>query len=370
MINEKILQGVNCLIDDYVKIKAEDTVIILYTKDSREPAAWVGHSLESKNIAVDLIWMKPLKDAGFLDRLMKVLPREEELSKDGKLHIITFEADTLSHTKEIRKALSTYDKDKYFITHLMSAYPELFSYALHAKPEQLLARNAAILHRCMQASTLRIKCSNGTDLRVGLDSENFRWISNSGVRRKGENLILPAGEVATYPKDIDGTLIADFAFNLNTILDINTCLKANPVKVFIEQGKAVYFECDNSEIHKVVAKCFDTNNGINIGELGFGTNYCVQNATPLNCHINERCPGVHLGFGQHNQGSGNLYECKTHLDLISKGGFIWVDEDLSPLDLDNIVPSLIPHPLNYQSEDVFSPDLAPTSCNDCCGIVV
>jgi Thermophilic metalloprotease (M29) len=368
MINDKIWQGVNCLIDDYSKIGMEDKVIITYTKDSREPAAWVGHALELRNIAVSLVWMKPLKDAGFFDRLINVLPHEGELTDNTKLHIMTFEADTLSHTKEIKKALSTYSKNKYLITHLMSAYPELFSYALHAKPEELLARNATILNRCMKASTLQIKCNSGTDLKVNLDSERFRWISNSGVWREGDTLILPAGEVATHPECVDGILVADFAFNLNANVNVDTCLETSPVKVFIEKGKATYFECDNVKIHKVVAKCFDTPNGIQIGELGFGTNYCVKNATPLNCHINERCPGVHLGFGQHNQVS-NLYECKIHLDLISKGGLIWVDKDFLPLDLDNITPSLTPHPLNYQAEDVFSPDFDSDSKNDCCGLI-
>jgi hypothetical protein len=369
MIDKKIWQGVNYLLDDYAKVKAEDQVIIAYTKDSRESAAWVSHALELRNIKVNLIWMKPLKDAGFFDRFVNVLPQKEELDGNRNLHIMTFEFDTLSHTNQIRKALSEYDERNYSVIRAMSACPELFSSALHAQPEQLLARNATILERCMQANTLRIKCPGGTDLKVCLDSERFRWISNHGVRRERETLILPAGEVATYPDCIEGTLVADFAFNLNAFVDIDTRLENNSIKVFIEKGKARYFECKNMKVKDIVEKCFNSPNGMNVGELGFGTNYCVQNATPLNSHINERCPGVHLGFGQHNQ-SCILYKSETHLDLITKGGLIWVDEDYSsPLNLDNIAPSLTPHPLNYQAEDVFAPDSDPDLKNDCCGVI-
>jgi Thermophilic metalloprotease (M29) len=368
MIDKKIWRGANCLIDNYAKVKVEDKVIIAYTKSCRETAAWIIHALELRNIEVNSVWMKPLKDDGFLDRLINVLPAEEKLAEDGILHIMVFEADTLSHTSEIRKAVSVYSKDKYLVTRLMSAYPELFSYALHASPEELLARNATILQRCMQARTLRIKCSSGTDLTVKLDSERFRWISNSGVRREGDTLILPAGEVATHPECIDGMLVADFAFNLNATARIDTCLEFNPVRVFIEKGKAVDFECENKGVYDLIAKCFGNLNGANVGELGFGTNFCVQNATPLNCHINERCPGVHLGFGQHNQVE-NLYKCITHLDLISKGGLVWIDDDVIPLNLADIVPSLTPHPSNSQAEDVFSPDLDPDLRNDCCGAI-
>lgn len=353
MINEQIWQGVNCLLDDYAKIKKDDKVIIAYTKNCRESAAWVSYALELRNINVNLIWMKPLKDAGFSNRLVNALP--QKLARNEKLHIMTFELDTMSHTNEIRKALSIYDENQYLVVRAMSACPELFSYALHAKPEQLLSRNATILERCMKANILKIKTASGTDLTVHLDSNRFGWISNHGIWREGDTLVLPAGEVATYPNCVDGMLIADFAINVNLRIDLDVRLEANPVKVFIEKGKATYFECDNVKIRDVVARCFNYPNGMNVGELGFGTNYSVQNAVSLNSQINERCPGVHLGFGQHNQG-GILYQCDTHLDLIAKEGLIWIDEDSSPLNLNDIALSSTSHPSNYQAEDVFSPD--------------
>jgi hypothetical protein len=367
MIDQKIWQGVNYLLDEYAMVKAEDKVIIAYTKKSRESAAWVSHALELRNIEVNVIWMKPLKDAGFFDRFVNVLPQKEKLTGQRKLHIMTFELDTLSHTHEIRKALSVYDEKNYLIIRAMSACPQLFSHALHANPKELLGRNVTILERCMKANNLRIKCQGGTDLKVHLDSERFRWISNHGVSRGRDTLILPAGEVATYPDSIEGTLVANFAFNLNAITHIDTRLETNPIKVFLEKGKAIDFECENMKVKDIVAKCFKIHNGMNVGELGFGTNYCIQDAIPLNSHINERCPGVHLGFGQHNQ-NDILYQCEIHLDLITKGGLIWVDEDSLPLNLDDITASLNPHPLNSQAEDVFSPDDCDLK-NDCCGII-
>jgi hypothetical protein len=369
MITEKIWQGVNFLIDTYANVKEEDRVVIAYTKDSRDSAVWVSHALELRNIEVDLVWMKPLKDVGFYDRFDRILPHEDKIAENGKLHIMTFEADTLSHTNEIRKALCSYDKNKYSVIRLISAHPELFSCALHATPEELLARNATILQRCMHAKTLQIKCEGGTDLKISLDSDYFRWISNSGVCRQGDTMILPAGEVATYPKCIDGTLVANFAFNLNLTTDVSVSLEAHPVTVFIEQGKATHFECSNTQVYNLISDCFENSNGRQVGELGFGTNFCIQDVTPLNSHINERRPGVHLGFGQHNQGGKLFYDCRTHIDLITRGGLIWIDQDDSPLDLDNIQPSSTPHPSDYEAEDAFSPGTNYDSKNDCCGIM-
>jgi hypothetical protein len=64
-----------------------------------------------------------------------------------------------------------------------------------------------------------------------------------------------------------------------------------------------------------------------------------------------------------------MLPCRTHIDLITRGGLIWVDEESSPLDLDNIEPSTTPHPLNYEAEDAFSPNQNPDLINDCCGII-
>ena len=364
MIDQKALEGVIYLLDDYAKIRVEDKVVIAYTKDSRESAAWVSHILELRKIDVNLICMKPLKDDGFFNRFVSVLPNEENIT--GKLYVITFELDTLSHASAIKKALSKYKETKCLVIRAMSACYELFSYALHVNPEELLARNATILERCMKAKKLRIKCSGGTDLTVHLNSDRFRWISNHGVMREGDTLILPAGEVATYPNSIEGTLIADFAFNVNTIVNFDARLKTNPVKVFVQNGKAVDFECENIDVKNLLARCFNMLNGSNVGELGFGTNRCVESAVSMNSHINERCPGIHLGFGQHNQLDILNYQCKSHLDLIAKGGLIWIDEDPLPLDLENIKPSLNPHPLNCRAEDAFAPD--DDLRTNCCGV--
>ena len=90
----------------------------------------------------------------------------------------------------------------------------------------------------------------------------------------------------------------------------------------------------------------------------------------MNSHINERRPGVHIGFGQHNQDPGVVnYQCDLHLDLIAKGGTIWADENADSLDLEQFTPSANPHPLTPRDEDVFSPDSEIAAGGDCCGIL-
>jgi leucyl aminopeptidase (aminopeptidase T) len=311
--------------------------------------------------------MAPLRDPGFLKRFEAALPSDAELV--GRLIVLTFERDTMSHTTMIRAAVSRFDDTKCAVFRAISASPNLFSDSFQVFPQELSARNTTILERCMAAKQLRIRTPRGTDLGVTIDSQRYRWISNRGVWRPGHFVILPAGEVATFPAEIEGVLVADFAFNVNAITDRDSRLDSCPVTVRIERGRAVKYNCECPEVSRFLDESFGTHCAYNVGELGFGTNFGVRSAIFLNSHINERCPGVHLGFGQHNQGAGVEYRCSIHLDLIAKGGIVWIDADPVPLDLENITPSTNAHPTHSRDEDVFSPEFSDLEIEDCCGVL-
>jgi leucyl aminopeptidase (aminopeptidase T) len=210
----------------------------------------------------------------------------------------------------------------------------------------------------------------GTDLSIGLDSQRHRWISNRGVWRPGSTVILPAGEVATYPASVDGVLVADFAFNVNAMTQRDSRLDRNPIRVWIEDGRAVRFQCEDAGTSSFLEECFSRHYADNVGEIGFGTNHCIESSIELNSHINERRPGVHLGFGQHNQDPDVVqYQCDLHLDLIARGGSISVDGGRTFFDLENIIPSRHEHPTHPRSEDIFGAELDDLEVDDCCGLL-
>jgi len=367
-MDRKTWDGVDSLLDRYVHVDPDDVVVLLYTSDSYQSAAWVSAALELRHIPAARVWMAPLTDDGFLDRLTSVLPTPAEIK--GRLVLLSFERDTMSHTATIASALSRYDRDRRVAFRAISACSSLFKDAMQAVPEDLSARNAAVLQHLMTASTLRITTRGGSDLSVTLDSNRHRWVSNRGMARPGGVVILPAGEVATFPASISGTFVADFAFNVNAITDRDARLKRHPVRVWIKDGRAVRHECEDAGTRQFLEECFQKYCAYNVGELGFGTNTGVREPISLNSHINERRPGVHLGFGQHNQDPGVVgYQCAIHLDLIAKGGMIWVDDDPAPLDLERIIPSRQSHPASPRDEDIFSPELDDIDVDDCCGIL-
>lgn len=123
-------------------------------------------------------------------------------------------------------------------------------------------------------------------------------------------------------------------------------------------------QCKDNDMRQFVRQLLSSECGKRVGELGFGTNFAVRSAIPMNSHVNERCPGVHLGLGQHNQERDVVdYQCNIHLDLIARGGTVWVGDDWA-VDLSRTPPSSGPHPRFTTDEDVFSPE----ATDDCCGV--
>lgn len=381
MFDSDVWRGVESLLDAYAKVATGDFALLLYASDSYECAAWVSVGLELRGVPVRRVWMAPLQDPGFPSRLAEAMPDP----MPQRLLVFSFERDTFSHTDALNAALAHYPRGRCVVLRTISAGAELFAQALRAAPQELSARNAALLERLMPARRLRITTAGGTDVQVRLDPRH-RWISNRGSARPGGTVVLPAGEVATYPAAVDGRFVADFAFNVNTVTARDARLDRHPVELRVEGGRAVAWHCEDPATLEFVDSCFAMDHGCRIGELGFGTNTGVGEPVALNSHMNERRCGVHFGFGQHNQGPGRVdYQALVHLDLIARGGRVWVDDEPEPIDLDLVQPSVRMHPLHARDEDVFAPgSVGPTpedddaddvraaaadDTQDCCGMV-
>jgi leucyl aminopeptidase (aminopeptidase T) len=357
-----IWRGVQSLLDSYAQIDKRDFVVILYTSDALEPAAWVSAALEQRGISYNRVWMLPLEDQDFENRLRASLPTPSELER--RLVLISLEQDTMSHTTAIARVMSNYRLENVLALRGISAGAEFFSVALLPTPQELESKNTYLLERISQAKLLRITTPGGSDFTVKLEPGRHRWISNRGRAKPGGTVILPAGEVATYPVSVDGHFVADFAYNINAVTDRDVRLTKTPVYLSFEHGHLVEVACDDQDVMEYLTKVLSRECSRRVGELGFGTNFAVTQAIPMNSHVNERCPGVHLGLGQHNQDPRIVeYQCLIHLDLIARGGLVWADNNLVA-NLMDIPASSTPHPSFTTDEDVFSPD----SFDDCCGV--
>jgi hypothetical protein len=364
-LDDRVWAGVQKFLTEYANIEQDDVVIIAYSPDSRDAAAWVGLACEERGLSPTFVPMRPLRDPRFGQRLARAVPNRNSVF--GKCVLLTFERDTMSHHGAIRELFASYSANKYRVVRAINAGRDLFTTGVASSPRELSALNAFLLQRLQRAKQLLIRTAAGTELRVRLDNEKYRFVSNRGVAQPRQFVIVPAGEVATFPAHIEGTLVADFAMNINTLYEGDARLSAKPVTAIVHDGELERFSCCDPALYKFLEKSLSRPNARRVGELGFGTNKAVTTPVRENSHLNERVPGVHLGFGQHNQDNDAAgYACDIHIDLCAKGGMIWFDDSREPIDLDALVPSTSAHPEMARDEDVFSEEIQG---EDCCGLL-
>ncbi|MEV4183268.1 hypothetical protein AB0J28_17750 [Streptosporangium canum] len=349
--------GVSTLLDSYLRISTGDRLAILYTADCREPAAWTLVAARERGLDPVALPMRPLEDAGLSTRLWEAL--RPALSRPGRVVILTLEKHSMSHFSMLREVQARLGVGRCDVVRIINGSAEFFSHAMNSTPEELSEYNASLYGRFRAADRITIQTPAGTSLEVEFDHECYAWTSNRGMLRKGSFLVLPAGELATYPARIKGRLVADAAFNANVYTTLDSRLSRHPVSVEIADGQAVDFSCDDPQISKFIEMCWDIPNARRVGELGFGTNAGISQLVPLNSHINERVPGVHIGFGEHNQPLRVVdYRCDIHLDLIATGGMVISGEE-DVIDLSRPVRDGTPHPDGVNDEDIDG---------DCCAL--
>ncbi|WP_225730502.1 MULTISPECIES: hypothetical protein [unclassified Nocardia] len=321
--SDQVWRGVASLLDQYICLKDTDSVLLLYARDAREPTAWVAAELSARGITPALIDLNSISASdmnsgplttGFMDKLSKASIRPDSIR--DRLVVVVIEYDTITPSEWIRAALAPLPSAQVVAFRTIMAGREFFEQGVTVSPATLNNINAGLLNKLRSAERFRIKSSSGTDLEVTLDPTRYRWVSNRGIPREKAFVFLPAGEVATYPAHISGVLVADGAFNSTAYTKLDARLRDHPVVTEIEDGRAVNYSCESDPVRKLIERCLSLPNADRVGELGFGTNIGIEHFIPLNSHLNERYPGVHIGFGQNNQGKHVLYECDVHLDLI------------------------------------------------------
>jgi leucyl aminopeptidase (aminopeptidase T) len=355
--------GVSSFLDQYAAVQPGDEIYILYTSDARDSAAWVSADLTVRGITPNVVGMNAETDDGLEARLRGMLPRPDAVT--SRLVLMTIEKDSMSHSLKLRRILAPYDESKVAVFRLINASAEFFEHAVNVTPQLLSAINGGLLNRMMPASRLHIQSSSGTDLDVSVDSARYRWLSNRGIWREGTFVITPSGEVSTFPADINGTFVADGAFNVTAYTKADARLHDNPVTLQIEHGRVVSYSCPSPTISRFLAQTLARDNADRIGELGFGTNIGISEFIPMNSHINERRPGVHLGLGQHGQKIEVVpYLCDIHLDLITSDATITVDSG-EVIRSDRLMefststhPPIVEHEIDDQDID-----------GDCCGVI-
>jgi hypothetical protein len=357
--DERVWRGVSLMLDQYIHLNDEDRVLLLYARSAREPAAWVAAELDIRGIPTVLMDLEALSEATIKQSLSRAAFDLDKIV--DRLVVICIEYDIVTPSESIRSALEPFSGRKIEVFRTVMTGEEFFKQAVTVSPATLNNINAGLLHNLRSAERFTVKTSSGSELDVVLDPARYRWVSNRGIPREGAFVLLPAGEVATYPAQISGTLVADGAFNSTAYTKLDARLQGHPTVFEIENNVMIDYHCESPSVKKLIERCLRLPNADRVGELGFGTNIGIEQFISLNSHLNERYPSVHIGFGQSNQERGLVHSCDVHIDFIASDCVIEIVGE-PPLRSQNFKDLTGEHPAIEAG--VFDEDLD----GDCCGL--
>lgn len=312
MNNQNFSNGTNRLTEEYLNVSQGESVFLYVdsrlSQESKALARRLQHEIQQKyscDMAVE----------GELD--------PDKISHNYDAYI--FAGGVRSHAKQQAIALKKMGKK---VIRIFDFGVELFATCLQPSQVDIMKLNQALLSRVNETRKITIKGANGTDLVVDIDPQ-YLWTDSHGSPHENFPGVLPAGEVNTYPMNVNGTLVAGGALNANLGLPCSPILHEGDLRFDIRDGEIVKWDCKKPALKLALHTLFSIDNAKRVGELGLGTNIGVKEFVPFVSHINERHPGPHFGFGTPTQASSKVdWSCPSHIDVMIPTCCVYFDDVL------------------------------------------
>jgi leucyl aminopeptidase (aminopeptidase T) len=210
---------------------------------------------------------------------------------------------SLSHTAA-RKAAS---EAGVRIGTLPGVTEEMLTRLMTGDLEEIRRRGWAVVTALNRGSEVRITCSNGSDLRIGLQGR-LGIVDAGELGNRGAFGNLPCGEgfIAPLEGTTEGTLVVD-----GSIAEIG--LLEDPVSLTIREGHLVEASGeDGARLMELLTA--HGKDGTNVAELGIGTN--EEAILTGNILEDEKILGTcHVAFGA-SAAIGGTVQVPVHLDCV------------------------------------------------------
>jgi leucyl aminopeptidase (aminopeptidase T) len=210
--------------------------------------------------------------------------------------------------------------------HMVGVTPRIMREGLRADYRLVDRLSQQLCERMRTASRLHVTTRGGTDFVASFDPAHA-WVKTSGLINPRYWSNLPAGEVFTTPRSVDGTFVCDGTagdyFNAKY-----GSLEATPMVLEIRGARLVDVRCDRADLRQDFWDyCHTDVDSDRVGELAFGTNYGLREMIGILLQ-DEKVPGVHLAFGDpYGSQTHADWTAKTHVDVLTRDCDVWIDGD-------------------------------------------
>jgi aminopeptidase len=209
--------------------------------------------------------------------------------------------------------------------HMVGVTSQIMCQGMRADYRLVDELSQRLCERMPRAERLRVETPGGTALTATFDPK-YTWVKTSGLinRRYWSNL--PAGEVFTTPKSVDGVFVCD-----GTAGDYfgpkYGDLRATPLTLEIAGGRLRAAHSDRKDLEQEFWQyCHTDEHSDRVGELAFGTNLALSEMIGILLQ-DEKVPGVHLAFGDpYGSQTGAPWKSRTHVDVLTRNCDVWIDD--------------------------------------------
>jgi aminopeptidase len=222
--------------------------------------------------------------------------------------------------------VSVVERRRIRYAHMVGVTPQIMQQGMRADYRLVDRLSQRLCDRMPRAERLRVETPGGTALTATFDPD-YAWVKTSGLinRRYWSNL--PAGEVFTTPKSVDGVFVCD-----GTAGDYfgpkYGDLRATPLTLEIGGGRLQAAHCVRQDLEQEFwAYCHTDEHSDRVGELAFGTNIALDEMIGVLLQ-DEKVPGVHLAFGDpYGSQTGAPWKSRTHIDVLTRACDVWIDDE-------------------------------------------
>jgi leucyl aminopeptidase (aminopeptidase T) len=210
--------------------------------------------------------------------------------------------------------------------HMVGVTTQIMRQGMRADYRLVDELSQRLCERMPRAERLRVETPGGTALTATFDP-SYTWVKTSGLidRRYWSNL--PAGEVFTTPKSVDGVFVCD-----GTAGDYfgpkYGDLRATPLTLEIAGGRLRAAHSARKDLEQEFWDyCHTDQHSDVVGELAFGTNIALDDMIGVLLQ-DEKIPGVHLAFGDpYGSQTGAAWKSRTHIDVLTRACNVWIDDE-------------------------------------------
>jgi aminopeptidase len=210
--------------------------------------------------------------------------------------------------------------------HMVGVTPRIMREGMRADYQQVDRLSNQLCARMDHASSLTVRTAAGTDFSATFDRK-LAWVKTSGLINPRYWSNLPAGEVFTTPRSVDGTFVCDGTAGDYFNAKYGTLERA-PLVLEIRGGRLQTARCARADLQRDFWDyCHTDENSDRVGELAFGTNLGVREMIGILLQ-DEKVPGVHLAFGDPYGSQTNAdWKSRTHVDVLTRSCDVWIDDE-------------------------------------------